>query len=374
VDVDPASPGPPGGNTTLNISIANNGSDTEQVGVVVTDTPAGWSVGEAAPANLSLGPGTANATQLNLTPPAGTAPGPYNITICICSEGHPPLELVVAVKVAGVVGLDLDVVAGYLASPPGRDVEFDLLLRSTGTKEVPVGISAAGLPPGATINLTLAERLGDLPEGTPWNASIVLPAGSSVALRLSVSLTNDTLAGVYTIEVLASTETGASDVAFARLEVFDADLRAVIMVLSPPSPLEGQDVTVGLRVSNDVRSNKSSVTVTLEDNGETIGTITLYALVAGEERDVRLLWVASPGEHRLTMRIDPPIHGGNPWGEIREVDEENNELSVVVLIAGGVAGPEPPGALGILLVVTTVAALAGTAGYVILRRRRGQSS
>jgi hypothetical protein len=281
--------------------------------------------------------------------------------------------LVVAVKVAGVVGLDLSVVPGYLASPPGRNVDFDLHLRSTGTKDVPVGVSVAGMPPGATINMTLAEPLGDLPTGTQWNSSILLAAGAVVALRLTVSLTNETPAASYTMEILASTETGASDVAFARLEVFNADLRAVIMVLSPPSPVNGEYVTVGLRVSNDVRSNKSSVTVTLEDNGETIGTITLYALFAGEERDVRLLWVASPGEHRLTMRIDPPIHGGNPWGEIREVDEENNELSVVVLIAGGVAGPEPPGALGILFVVAVVATLAGTVGYVILRRR-GQSS
>lgn len=374
VDVDPASPGPPGGNTTLNISITNNGSANEQVGVVVTDTPAGWSAGEAAPANLSLGPGTANATRLNLTPPAGTAPGPYNITICICSEGRPPLELVVAVRVAGVVGLDLSVVAGYLASPPGRIVNFDLLLRSTGTKEVSVGISVAGMPPGASINLTLAEMLGDLPAGTPWNSSIVLAAGSSVALRLAVALTNETPAGDYTVQFLASTEEGASDVAFARLEVFDADLRAVIMVLSPPSPLEGQDVTVGLRFYNDARSNKSTVWVDLQDNGETIATIAVNSLVAGEERDVVFRWIASPGEHRLTMRIDPPIHGGNPWGEIREVDEENNELSVVVVIAGGAAGPEPTGAFGILLVVAVVAALAGTAGYVILRRRKGQSS
>ncbi|HEX9709964.1 MAG TPA: CARDB domain-containing protein [Candidatus Thermoplasmatota archaeon] len=368
IDVQPTAPTAPGLNTTVEVTVSNSGSAPEEMDVEVIEAPPGWTAQPGDPSNITVAAGETTTTTVVVKAPTNQPPGESNITVCFCKEGEPPLELVIAIAHAGIARMDLEVVGALGSTIPGGNATFDLLLHSTGNLDTTARISCTGLPPGSSWVLTLTEALGVAAAGSAWDETVVLPAGSTARLRMVVHTTDETPGAHYPLEVSATNESGASDLVLLDLEVYDADLRLTTILLDPTNPRSRDLVTVAVRIINDDRSNKSNVTVDLQDNGVTVATAATGLLRRGGDHVVLFSWTATPGEHRLTARADPATPGGWPWGEIHELDETNNEVSVVLTVPDGSAGGQPFGDAALLIGVAIAMAAAAFA-YAIARRR-----
>ncbi|MCX8044220.1 MAG: hypothetical protein N3B18_08855 [Desulfobacterota bacterium] len=110
-------------------------------------------------------------------------------------------------------------------------------------------------------------------------------------------------------------------------EGVDYEIRASDLMSSPPQPVSGDTVIVQGRVWNNGQHDTGRVTVVCMREYQVIGQQTIDSMQAGTAHDVMFTWNSEgyAGVIPITMSVDP-------WNEIDETNEYNNNASVTVMV------------------------------------------
>ena len=90
------------------------------------------------------------------------------------------------------------------------------------------------------------------------------------------------------------------------------------VTVTPRSPNAGDEVAVVAKVLNTGSGPAEGLVVELLVDGAPAGRTTIPFAAVGERTAATLRWTATPGLHRLTIRVDPD----NAFGEVNEHDNE----------------------------------------------------
>jgi len=128
------------------------------------------------------------------------------------------------------------------------------------------------------------------------------------------------VAVVLALSAIASTASAAADLVVSEL------------IVDPPAPLPGEGVLVTATVENRGETDvRSKFFVRFEVDGESLGTVPIEQLPAGDRASVSASWVAATGTHAIRAEAD------QPYDRVEEVDESNNAASLEIFVLTDVA-------------------------------------
>ncbi len=358
-----ASLGPihPGGTTSgsLHLQALGNGDETlHLLGTVGT----GWSV-LLTPINLTLAP-TANATTaLQVSAPAGIAPGSATLLLSATVEGtDPPVVHTLSVELQVVpfdFGVDVIIANPLTIAEPGDSRDFVVTIRNTGSGN-------------ETAHLAVVSSTGwsaKLLDGAalPW-ADVALEGGQSRDGLLRVVVPDEPMQRQSVLTISATLtdhpEISASENANVQVSAPDLELIGQIRIGGKVRATVPTGATTGvtLRVENAGNAAAFGVEVALLiDNTQVDGTT--VDLPADEGAQVSLNWTPVVGTHNLTFIV-------NPTRAIKEFSYANNAQSIQVVVPAAGAGLDSLtlGIVAVLIVVVVVTLL------LVLRRRAQQNA
>ena len=153
-----------------------------------------------------------------------------------------------------------------------------------------------------------------------------LPAGSSFELEIPVRpYPGDSVLKVvadYHNSVVETNET--NNELSVGIHVRAPDIRVVSFIPGRPG-YSGEKVNATVVVRNVGDYESGTFYVALRHDGKTLGGRYAENLPPGEERNINITWKADAGRYNLTAFADP-------YGNVREWNEENNAISVEVSV------------------------------------------
>ena len=137
-----------------------------------------------------------------------------------------------------------------------------------------------------------------------------------------------TAPSMYTVTLRVTDKGDLVDEDAAQIEIYGADLtlNAWDISFAPVNPEPGQPVLITATISNQGVADASGFEVNFLAFDDPIGTVTVPSLAAGQSDQVFIpTQFDTPGLRLITLRIDAT-------GEVRELNEQNNEASAVLQV------------------------------------------
>ena len=97
------------------------------------------------------------------------------------------------------------------------------------------------------------------------------------------------------------------------------------VTVSPQTPAAGDEVTIQATIINAGAITASGVIVALTSDIGEVARTTLDDLAPGRLAVATLKWTPAPGSHLVRVVVDPD-------GEIAETDEDNNQISITIMV------------------------------------------
>ena len=292
-------------------STSNNPTGVE----LSSQTTLGWPV-ELDPSALTLATGQVEHVSVTVRIPHNTPPGSLERVVLVATAvrnraatASASVSVQVPIQVYDV-RLEVADPAGQLSS--GQTLDFVGIVHNLGN---------------SADNITLEH---DAPLG--WKVVIVpsyalLDRGTSAPVEVHVTAP-DTLVGSGTA-IVNVTARSQGLTTFSRQPIAltynspELSIDADNVTVTPKSPDAGDVVTVEAKVLNTGSGPAEGLVVELQVDGTPVGRATIPFAAVGERTAATLRWTATPGLHRLTVRVDPDSAFG-------ELNERDNEASVQV--------------------------------------------
>lgn len=153
-----------------------------------------------------------------------------------------------------------------------------------------------------------------------------LPAGNSSTVGIAIRpYPGDSLLRVAADHYGSIVETNETNNEFSKgIHVKAPDIKVVSLLPGVPE-YSGEEVNATVIIRNVGDYGTGTFYVALRHGGKTLGGRYVENLLPGEERNVSITWKADAGNYNLTAITDP-------YGAIREWDEDNNALMVEVSV------------------------------------------
>ncbi|ACS34251.1 Conserved hypothetical protein [Thermococcus gammatolerans EJ3] len=153
-----------------------------------------------------------------------------------------------------------------------------------------------------------------------------LPAGNSSTVGIAIRpYPGDSLLRVVADHYGSIVETNETNNEFSKgIHVKAPDIKVVSLLPRVPE-YSGEEVNATVIIRNVGDYGTGTFYVALRHDGKTLGGGYVRNLLPGEERNVSITWKADAGNYNLTAIADP-------YGAIREWDEDNNALMVEVSV------------------------------------------
>lgn len=180
---------PAGATLTYTVSVQNNDSDgcTASTFNLAATPPAGWS-GTLGSASVSVTPGNLGAASLQLTSPAGAAPGAYSLQVSGSSAAAPFLGQsgLATPLVAAARGLTVVALSDQSLYSPGSPVEITVYAASNGEAAPGAGYTlGVSRPDGTEVRRTGVTG----PDGTDQHVFELSSCAMSGSYQLTLSAT-----------------------------------------------------------------------------------------------------------------------------------------------------------------------------------------
>jgi uncharacterized membrane protein len=190
----------PGQTTSFELTLTSNAE--RRIGLEVGNVPDGWTAtvrgGGFIVDGVTAGPDLEPELTLDVEVPEGTADGDYALSVEANGGGAAvdtlELDLRVAAAAAGTVGLETD--NPLLRDDATATFPFSLTLSNDTPRELTFALSTTSPGAGWIVNAT--------PSGQAQAASVVVAAGSSSTISVSVDPPDAAPAGTYDIGITAS--------------------------------------------------------------------------------------------------------------------------------------------------------------------------
>jgi hypothetical protein len=303
-------------NDSVAFTVTVTSSSNNPTGVELsTQTTLGWPV-EVDPSTLTLATGHSAQASVTVRIPHNAPPGSLERVVVVATSARnraatasASISVQVPIQVYDV-RLEVADPTGQLSS--GQTLDFVGIVHNLGNS-------------ADNITLESDAPLGWLVVMVPKHA--LLDRGSSAAVEVHVTAP-DTLvgSGAAIVNVTARSQ-GLTT--FSRRPISltynspELSIDASNVTVTPRSPQAGAAVTVDAKVLNTGSGPAEGLVVELLVDGSPAGRATVPFAAVGERTTATLRWTATPGLHRLTVRVDPD----NAFGEL---DERDNEASVQV--------------------------------------------
>jgi uncharacterized membrane protein len=190
----------PGQSTSFDLTLTSNAE--RQVAFQVTAVPDGWTAtvrgGGFIVDGVTAGPGLEHELTLDVEVPEGTADGDYDLTLQANGGGEAvdtlQLSLRVAAAAAGTVSLTTD--NPLLRDDATATFPFSLTLANDTPRELTFALSTTSPGSGWIVNAT--------PSGQAQAASVIVAAGETSTISVSVDPPDGAPAGTYDIGITAN--------------------------------------------------------------------------------------------------------------------------------------------------------------------------
>jgi uncharacterized membrane protein len=258
-------------------TITNTGSVADAY-ILTVELPAGWEAGwranqlrdQSLPTTLSLTPHLFNAADLHLglTPPAGTPPGTYPVTL----RAHSSIDAGVFAQAGGYVevvdrGVAVSVSPAATTMHPQSSQSWDVTITNTGTQADTFDLTAGGIIS---------------PVGSFSQDAVALAPGSSTVVQFTAHQPTYVLAQTYPLGVLARSRSVP--------EVFGDDVADVTF-----SSFEDVAVSITPTMQTLTNTMTAHVLVAITNTGN-VGTVYAFdasatPALAGSELEIDELYI-----------------------------------------------------------------------------------
>ncbi len=213
--------------------------------------------------------------------------------------------------------------------------EFDLALELTSDRVFVASgetVTVSGFVTNRGNNQDNATLIVELPHG--WTSTfeppfLIIDRGTSLGFDIHITApsglqeTGVLVANVSTLSKgLVVEDTKVLRVVFNTAELA-VDMGNV--TVSPQTPAAGDEVTIQATVINAGAITASGVVVALTSDIGEVARTTLDDLAPGSLGVATLKWTPAPGSHLVRVVVDPD-------GEIAETNEDNNQVSISVMV------------------------------------------
>lgn len=338
----------------LPVKLVNTGNSLEPW-LVTLDLPAGWTTTAAMPMSVGVPAYGETVHVVTISAPEGTLPGGQLVNVSVELPNGAKKTDTMQVDVREVRAAALRVAS---ASPRAVDgaLAYPVLVENVGNTRAPFELLLLDAPAG--VRVTVEPSQFELAPGARTVATMLVTPDARATDALVSFRGFARFDGIQ-----PDTAEGRANMHLLDVNLQRPDLRVGAVDLSPRIGLEpGDRVQVKTQVENRGATAVTDVPVHLYVDDVFVAE-TLLTLAPGERRDVAVNWTALPGEHTLTLQIDP-------YKQAAEADRADNAVSSLAQVAGpGIAGgiaagsPVPgPGFLGTLIALAAALAVAGLLG------------
>jgi uncharacterized membrane protein len=214
--------------------------------------------------------------------------------------------------------------------------EFDLGLELTSDRVFVASgetVTVTGFVTNRGNNQDNVTLIVDLPQG--WTSTfdpplLMIDRGTTLAFDMHITAPSGLQeTGVFDANVTALSKGLVAEDARVLRVVFNTAELAIDMgnvTVSPETPAAGDEVTIQATVVNAGAITASGVVVALTSDIGEVARTTLDDLVPGSLGVATLKWTPPPGSHLVRVVVDPD-------GEIAETDEDNNQVSIIVMVS-----------------------------------------
>ena len=214
--------------------------------------------------------------------------------------------------------------------------EFDLGLELTSDRVFVASgetVSLSGFVTNRGNNQDNVTLIVDLPQG--WTSTfdppvLMIDRGTSLKFDMHITAPSGLQeTGVFEANVTALSKGLVAEDARVLRVVFNTVELAIDMgnvTVSPQTPTAGDEVTIQATIVNAGAITASGVVVALTSDIGEVARTTLDDLAPGSLGVATLKWTPAPGSHLVRVVVDPD-------GEIAETDEDNNQVSITVMVS-----------------------------------------
>ncbi|MEM4728256.1 MAG: TIGR03790 family protein [Thermoplasmata archaeon] len=342
----------PGEVFSFNFKIYNLGNGPDRVSVMC-EAPAGW-ITELERETLELPHACATELRLQVAPPQRALAGDVGVVdiIAVAGDGS-RFSTTVEVEVIRVTGLDASLSEKRIALELGETSEVTVEISNTGNgvERVSLTVSQSGL---------LVELLPPELELEPYSSS-----RATLRVRAPVRFSETTT----DLQIYTTSGSGISLVLELVVDILRPDIKVVngSVVVTPPSPVEGSEVCISLRLANHGPGHSGRVTLTLIERGAVLTCTIVEELSPGEETQAVLRWTPRAGHHELQLLAEP---------ERMELNLQDNRVDFSLTVTQRPVPPQPPTtecpSCGLVIAGASMAIIAAAAMALFILRRRGR--
>lgn len=327
----------------LPVRLLNEGNSLEPWTVNVR-LPPGWTAREQLPLKVSVPAYGDLVAKLVIDAPATTPPGTRELSVSVTMPNGETRNGSVLAHVRTMRSA-----AVTLASDVPRVVDgalaYAVLVENVGNTQAPFEMLLRDMPTGVAVQLK--PSLFELPPGGKTAATLLVTPSADVAdadIRLEGYTHFD--------GVQPDTAEGRSNLQSFAISLARPDLRVGRVDIAPRQGIEpGDRVEVKAPIENRGRTTVDQMPLHLYVDDVFVAE-TRVTLGANERRDVTFNWTALPGEHTLTIVVDP-------YEEAAEAEREDNAVSTLAAVAGDAVTGVSAGSLipgpGVLILALAVA-------------------
>jgi uncharacterized membrane protein len=250
-----------GTDATFSLKIANNTGSAQSVGLAVQSTPDGWKtsiIGGGNPiSKVYVDNAAAQTATLNVSVPADTAEGLYNVVVTATGETGTTDTLNLELNVSEQEIKQGTFTTQYpsIQGPSTATFQFSTSLTNNSAEDQSYSLSA-NAPTGWNVKFTASGQEQEI-------ASLSVPAGSSATVKVTVTPVYSVTAGKYTINcsAVSAKDTLAVDLNVEITGVYKLDLTSANDVLTADA-YAGRETAVNLTLTNSGTSDISAVQLT----------------------------------------------------------------------------------------------------------------
>ncbi len=371
-----------GATVPVTVTVKNTGNQP-QSSVAVSLTDNGAAVG--TPQTISLNPGDSQDVTFDWSP--STAGSHTLVGAASISEADPTLSDNTQSATVDVTTPVHDVAVSGISAPSstftGTPATVTVMVKNTGNQPESVSVSLTDNSTAVGSAQTISLNPGD-----SQDVSFTWTPGSAGSHTLvgAASISNDANSSDNSQSTTVSVTNPSHDVAISGVSV-------------PGTPVVNVATTVTVTVQNTGNQPESSITVSLTDNGASVGSAQTISLNAGQSQAVSFSWTpGAGGSHTLegTATIgDDATPGDNTTSVTVDVSEVNQAFvqnvtlgtqrsGFMTVFAGSVsinstAGPVPNATVSLTLTgpstnssLTLITDASGNASFTARVPRRGQ--
>ena len=315
----------PAGKAVFELEAVNYGNGPETLAPRLGTLPAGWkqelewAPGEPAGGTVTLDPGGTARCWLTVVAPFEALAGTYVVNCTLQNAEGLATFAAAEVRVGQMFRIGLVAIETAGVALPGSAVFLALEVTNRGNCIDTIGFVFEGLP-----DSWFQRHMEDSNGAHFWNLS--LGPGEKAWIYAVVTVPGDFLGTRLNFSVRAVSAGGASDSVRLGIDVPQMNLVAASIEWVPALPVEGDEVTLTVRVANTGLVDVENVHIRLWEGDRSLGFGALGRVAAGDVRSLQFSWRPEAGSHRLALEVDPAQM-------VRETDERDNRLERTVPVS-----------------------------------------